>query len=180
MGGWNNIKPEVLAEVYLDLDYRKTWDKYMLSHEVIANDKTCDICHHYELRYPWPLSNRDYVYKVQRKSVRHQGKRYEVIMAESVVAAMNYPERKGVIRINTYFQTMCLTADTSGQGCNVLMDYYDDPRGNIPSAVINWAAKTGVPGFIDTLGQACLKYQEAHPRVAEESLDDEEECLEPI
>ncbi|KAF7727994.1 hypothetical protein EC973_006759 [Apophysomyces ossiformis] len=166
IGGWNNIKPEILAEVYLDLDYRETWDNYMLSHQVITNDSSetdAMVCHHYELRYPWPLSNRDYVYQVQRKTVQHQGKRYEVIMAESVTAAMNYPERKGVIRIDTYFQSMCLTADSSGEGCSVLMDYYDDPKGRIPSTVVNWAARTGVPSFIDTLEQACLKYQQRHP-----------------
>jgi len=38
------------------------------------------------------------------------------------------------------------------------MHYYDDPKGNIPSMIINWAAKTGVPGFLTNMKKACGNY----------------------
>jgi len=38
------------------------------------------------------------------------------------------------------------------------MHYYDDPKGMIPTMIINWAAKTGVPNFMTTLEKACANY----------------------
>lgn len=38
------------------------------------------------------------------------------------------------------------------------MHYYDDPRGMIPTMLVNWAAKTGISSFMSTLISACHNY----------------------
>ncbi|KAJ8036397.1 Phosphatidylcholine transfer protein [Holothuria leucospilota] len=40
------------------------------------------------------------------------------------------------------------------------MHYYDNPKGLIPTWLINWAAKTGVPAFLDSMTKACMGYKE--------------------
>ncbi|KAI7904075.1 uncharacterized protein BX663DRAFT_471185 [Cokeromyces recurvatus] len=167
-GGWDDVEADILAHVYLDLEFRKKWDKNMQSHQyfqVTTSTKENDYNgNHFEMKYPWPLANRDYVYTIERKIVKdkNEGKEYQVILGESLPS--NYfPERKGVIRIDTYMQNICITSTENGKGCIVFMDYFDDPKGNIPKSLINWAAKTGVPTFINNLKAACQEYKKEHP-----------------
>uniref|UniRef100_A0A1I8JKQ7 PCRF domain-containing protein n=1 Tax=Macrostomum lignano TaxID=282301 RepID=A0A1I8JKQ7_9PLAT len=39
-------------------------------------------------------------------------------------------------------------------------EYYDDPRGSIPTMLINWGAKTGVPGFLSMMQKAVNQRQQ--------------------
>lgn len=38
------------------------------------------------------------------------------------------------------------------------MQYYDDPRGNIPTAIINWAVSSALPKMLNDLHKACKNY----------------------
>lgn len=134
IGGWPDVKPSILAHVYLDLEFRKKWDKNMQSHQRFTVETDLEeemhghTGNHFEMRYPWPLANRDYAYTIERKLVREAcGKVYQVILGESLPSTI-FPERKGIIRINTYMQNICITADEEGEGCVVFMDYFDDPK----------------------------------------------------
>ena len=193
-GGWTDIKSDTLAHVYLDLEFRKKWDKNMQSHQYFMvedeqQEKNSHTGNHFEIKYPWPLSNRDYAYTIERKIVKESdGKQYQVILGESLPST-SFPERKGVIRIDTYMQNICITTGEDGKGCSVFMDYFDDPKasilyiiyindinfhdkqGNIPKSVINWAAKTGVPAFISNLKAACQQYEKEHPNGVPLPLD---------
>lgn len=169
IGGWSNVKPDTLAHVYLDLEFRKRWDKNMQSHHrfIVNSEGDSKVGHsgnHFEMKYPWPLSNRDYAYTIERKLVKdtEDGGEYQVILGESLPKS-SFPEREGVIRIDNYMQNICISPSEDGEGCFVFMDYFDDPKGSIPSSVINWAAKTGVPNFIKSLKNACLQYQQENP-----------------
>ncbi|CAO3637024.1 unnamed protein product [Mucor fragilis] len=170
-GGWSDVKSDTLAHVYMDLEFRRKWDKNMQSHQYFKVEDTTTGSeekmnhhdgNHFEMKYPWPLSNRDYAYTIERKVVKESDKEYQVILGESLPST-SFPERKGVIRIDTYMQNICITTGEDGKGCSVFMDYFDDPKGNIPKSVINWAAKTGVPAFIGNLKAACLQYEKEHP-----------------
>lgn len=39
------------------------------------------------------------------------------------------------------------------------MQYFDNPRGSIPTWLINWGASTGVPDFLTKMEKACEGYQ---------------------
>ncbi|GAA5808679.1 hypothetical protein MFLAVUS_002073 [Mucor flavus] len=160
VGGWSNVHPATLAHVYLDLAFRKKWDKNMLSYH-ITQVQSGYTGYQFEMKYPWPLSNRDYAYAMETKMVQDgEGNTYQVILGESLEG---FPEgKKGVIRIDTYMQNICIAAD-GDNGCTVFMDYFDDPKGGIPKSVINWAAKTGIPTFIENLKSACVQYNQENP-----------------
>lgn len=169
IGGWKDIPARILSHVYLDLVYRKTWDKHMISFQDLGSN-----AFHYLIKYPWPMSNRDYIYEIEKKKLQTKdGHRLWAILGDSV----NDPQilakvthEKGVVSIDNYAQRIVI-ADDGANGSKVLMDYFDDPKGNIPTAVINWAAKTGVPGFMKSLHQACVKFENDHPGYEEDSDD---------
>jgi hypothetical protein len=123
IGGWANVKADTLAHVYLDLEFRKKWDKNMKSHQSIDNNN------HFEMKYPWPLANRDYAYTIERKLVQDttDGSEYQVILGESLPSA-SFPEHSGVIRIDNYMQNIFIGPSEDGNGCIVFMDYFDDPK----------------------------------------------------
>ena len=127
IGGWKDIQPETLAHVYLDLAFRSTWDKNMKSHQSFVTD-LMQSGNHFEMKYPWPLTNRDYAYTIERRIVKDSEKNeYQVILGESLPDTC-FPAVKGVIRIDTYMQNICIGPVKQGQGCTVFMDYFDDPK----------------------------------------------------
>ncbi|KAI8080285.1 uncharacterized protein B0P05DRAFT_586920 [Gilbertella persicaria] len=156
IGIWDDIRPDTLAKVYLDLDYRKQWDKNMESYTLF--DFEDEIATHFHMKYPWPLAHRDYTYIIENRIVIRDDKEYQVILGQSLPLDC-YPEQKNVIRIDSYEQHICITSHYNG--CCVLMDYFEDPKGNIPKSVVNWAAKTGVPTFMNNLKNACQQSEKA-------------------
>ncbi|XP_045629012.1 phosphatidylcholine transfer protein-like isoform X2 [Ursus americanus] len=56
-GVLDNCLPAVLADVYMDLDYRKQWDQYVKDlYEKECNGETVV---YWQVKYPFPMSNRD-------------------------------------------------------------------------------------------------------------------------
>ncbi|XP_060127987.1 phosphatidylcholine transfer protein isoform X1 [Zootoca vivipara] len=41
----------------------------------------------------------------------------------------------------------------------VFMSYFDDPGGKVPSWLVNWGTKTGVPNFLIDMEKACHSYR---------------------
>ncbi|CAH1773877.1 unnamed protein product [Owenia fusiformis] len=143
-------------DVYMDLEYRKTWDTYAKElREVQEGDKEGI---YWQVNYPSYLfmSNRDYVYMRQYRVIEKDGKTIHCVLTRSEPFG-NEPERSGVIRVDDYLSYSALTSDGQG-GTKAFMKYYDNPKGNIPTMLINWAAKTGVPGFLSQMQTACKGY----------------------
>uniref|UniRef100_A0A8C5JE55 Phosphatidylcholine transfer protein n=1 Tax=Junco hyemalis TaxID=40217 RepID=A0A8C5JE55_JUNHY len=61
-GGLADIPPKLCADVYMDLDFRKKWDQYVkeLYEETYDGEKVI----YWEVKYPFPLSNRDVSFQV--------------------------------------------------------------------------------------------------------------------
>ncbi|KAG5832993.1 phosphatidylcholine transfer protein isoform X1 [Anguilla rostrata] len=148
--------PELCTEVYMDLAYRKKWDGYVKE----LYEKDCDgqTAIYWEVKYPFPLSNRDYVYVRERRELEPDGRKIWVVLAQSS-SVSQCPEKSGVLRVQDYKQCVAMESDKAS-GTKMFMNYFDNPGGMIPTWLINWAAKTGVPGFIADLQKACKNYPE--------------------
>ncbi|XP_075999387.1 phosphatidylcholine transfer protein [Genypterus blacodes] len=146
--------PELCADVYMDLAYRKQWDGYVK--ELHEKDFDGQKAIYWEVKYPFPLSNRDYVYMRERQDLDMDGRKIWVILAKSstVTPCM---EKSGVLRVKDYKQSVALESD-GGCGTKVFMNYFDNPGGMIPPWLVNWAAKSGVPGFLTDMQKACKGY----------------------
>uniref|UniRef100_A0A3Q0RSU7 Phosphatidylcholine transfer protein n=1 Tax=Amphilophus citrinellus TaxID=61819 RepID=A0A3Q0RSU7_AMPCI len=132
--------PELCADVYMDLNYRKDWDGYVK--ELYEKDFDGQSAIYWEVKYPFPLSNRDYVYVRERRDLDVNGRKIWVILARSS-PEMPCAEKGGVLRVTDYNQSVALESDGAG-GTKLFMNYFDNPGGNIPTWLVNWAAKVSV------------------------------------
>ncbi|XP_062967625.1 phosphatidylcholine transfer protein isoform X2 [Cynocephalus volans] len=163
-GVLRDCAPAVLADICMDLGYRKQWDPYVNDsvpgqqafselYEKECNGKTVV---YWEVNYPFPMSNRDYTYIRQRRELDVEGRKVHVILAQST-SVPQLPERSGVIRVTQYKQSLAIESDGK-KGSKVFMYYFDNPGGQIPSWLINWVAKNGVPNFLKNMEKACQNY----------------------
>ncbi|XP_045155615.1 phosphatidylcholine transfer protein isoform X2 [Echinops telfairi] len=139
----------------MDLGYRKQWDQYVKElYEKDCGDGETVI--YWEVKYPFPMSNRDYVYVRERRELEVEGQKVLVVLARST-ATPQCAEKSNVIRVKQYKQSLAIQSDGK-KGSKVFMYYFDNPGGQIPSWLINWAAKNGVPNFLKDLAKACHNY----------------------
>lgn len=153
-GVLKDCPPALLADVYMDLDYRKQWDQYVK--ELYEKEYDGKIVVYWEVKYPFPMSNRDYVYIRQRRDLDMEGRKIHVVLAQST-SVPQFAERPDVIRVKGYKQSLAIESDGK-KGSKVFMYYFDNPGGQIPSWLINWAAKNGVPSFLNDMAKACKTY----------------------
>jgi len=97
------------------------------------------------------------------RKIEDDGKEYCVILARPADPSNLSPneivkEKNGVVRV-TEFQQFLVCVDNGDGTCHIFMHYFDNPKGNIPTWAINMVAKTGVPGFLKSLEDACNKYK---------------------
>uniref|UniRef100_A0A8C9QE95 Phosphatidylcholine transfer protein n=1 Tax=Spermophilus dauricus TaxID=99837 RepID=A0A8C9QE95_SPEDA len=121
-------------------------------------EKECDgeTLVYWQVAYPFPMYNRDYVYIRQLRELDLEGRKIYVILAKST-SSSQFPERSGVIRVSQYQQRLAIESDGKG-GSRVFMYYFDNPGGLIPSWLINWVTRNGVPSFLKDLEEAYHKY----------------------
>uniref|UniRef100_UPI0037E89885 phosphatidylcholine transfer protein n=1 Tax=Semicossyphus pulcher TaxID=241346 RepID=UPI0037E89885 len=153
-GVLTSCSAELCADVYMDLMYRKKWDGYVK--ELYEKDFSGQNAIYWEVIYPFPLSNRDYVYMRERRDLDVDGRKIWVILARSSPETA-CAEKKGILRVKDYKQSVALESD-GACGTRVFLNYFDNPGGMIPSWLVNWAAKTGVPAFLTNMQKACSNY----------------------
>ncbi|XP_036946017.1 phosphatidylcholine transfer protein isoform X2 [Acanthopagrus latus] len=129
---------------------------YLFYSELYEKDFDGQHAIYWEVKYPFPLSNRDYVYVRERKDLDVDGRKIWVILARSSPETA-CAEKSGVLRVKDYKQSVALESD-GGCGTRVFLNYFDNPGGMIPTWLVNWAAKSGVPGFLTDMQKACSNY----------------------
>ncbi|KAF9275952.1 hypothetical protein BGZ68_010359 [Mortierella alpina] len=147
LGSFPDLPVRYLLRAYTDLDLRKTWDKNMAGWQPLENHRL-----HFTAKFPWPLSPRDYVYELRVQEFKNG---IVCINGKSVVDE-KMPEKAGTVRVDEFRQDVVIQPTDDGKGCNIWFGYFDNPKGDIPSSIINWAAKTGVPGFLNSIRDAGL------------------------
>ncbi|KAG0259721.1 hypothetical protein BG011_002421 [Mortierella polycephala] len=55
------------------------------------------------------------------------------------------PSMNRSVRVEEYRQDVVMVPSEDGKGCHVWFGYFDDPKGHIPSSIVNWATKSGIP-----------------------------------
>ncbi|XP_012640816.1 phosphatidylcholine transfer protein isoform X3 [Microcebus murinus] len=138
----------------MDLDYRKRWDEYV--QELYERECNGQTVVYWEVKYPFPMSNRDYVYTRQLRELDMAGRKICVVLAQST-SVPQLPERQGVVRVKQYKQSLAIESDGK-KGSKVFMYYFDNPGGQIPSWLINMVAQSGVPNFLRDMAKACRNY----------------------
>ncbi|KAG0366049.1 hypothetical protein BC939DRAFT_470389 [Gamsiella multidivaricata] len=145
LGSYPGLPPHYLLRTYTDLDFRKTWDPNMIGWKALKNGRL-----HFVAKFPWPLYPRDYVYELRAQEFEDG----IVCVSSKSVQDESAPENLGIVRVDEFRQDIVIQPTEDGKGCNIWFGYYDNPKGNIPSGAINWAAKSGIPAFLNSLRDA--------------------------
>jgi hypothetical protein len=174
-------------EVYMDLEYRKEWDDLRqqinifeknnkkkkvdekLSSSSLGTNDLQDFEIHWEIKLPWPFSNREYIF--ERNTYEHKYDNMIFLIADNSSVDKDEEiaqetENFGTIRITEYEQTTVFYSDHEDGKCNVYMEYYDDPKGNIPIMLKNWVIRRAAPNFIMNIEKACKEYKAFEKKLA--------------
>lgn len=176
-GVMSDMDPKLCAQVYVDLEYRKKWDTFVLDLDIIKDDDGAQGLY-WCVDFPWPMSDRDYTFIRDMKIIELDGVITYVVLAR-YHRFSSKPEREaeGIIRVDDFKQA-CIMQSDGKVGSKAYMYYYDNPKGMIPTWLINWGAKTGVPQYLSIMRKAVFGYNdflEAKRKEAGlETLDNEE------
>ena len=110
---------------------------------------------HWEVKFPWPMSNRDYVF-VRHKSITDDGRH---ILISKGASHPELQEQSGVVRVDLLRNLMSIEKVSDNQ-LSFQMLYFDDLKGSIPTWVVNWAVSKAVPAFLNSLVNAAKKKRE--------------------
>lgn len=158
----NTVFPDVPAAVLYDVlhdpVYRSKWDHYMLEIKEIGHLNPNNSINYYALSCPAPLKNRDFVIE---SSWLETGNEYMII--NHSVYHNKCPPKKGFVRGTSFltgFVVKSLAQQPGGNGCWLGYVTHSNPKGKLPSWVINRLASGYAPRLIKRLHKACLEYPE--------------------
>mmetsp|Transcript_4339 Transcript_4339/g.6080 ORF Transcript_4339/g.6080 Transcript_4339/m.6080 type:complete len:238 (-) Transcript_4339:69-782(-) len=151
---YDDIDALTLYDVLHDPDYRREWDENMIEGYNIEQIDANNDVGYYSAKIGFGVANRDFV---NERSWRVKEDKEYLIMNHSVVHP-KAPEKKGFVRANS-IQTGYLVR-TQEKGATLAYVTQTDPRGWIPSMVINSVTKQFAPKIVDKLGNAARKYAE--------------------
>jgi len=152
-----DVQPEVLYDVLHDHNYRKVWDDNMIEGIVIEQLDATNEVGYYGARSPSPVGNRDFVN--QRCWRAEPDKGVWVIMNWSVPHS-EYPPKKDFTRAQSILSGYQIRKNPSGAGSLFTYVTQTDPKGWIPSWVVNTVAGKLAPRVSQTLHTVSLAYPE--------------------
>jgi len=151
---FSDLDAWVLYDVLHDPEYRATWDENMIEgYNIEQLDPNNDVGY-YSAKAPATIANRDFV---NERSWRVQDDKEFIIMNHSVIHA-KVPEKKGFVRANSILTGYYVLAKDAG--CTLTYLTQTDPRGWIPTFLVNQVTKTFAPKIIDKLLKAARGYTE--------------------
>lgn len=176
-GELEGLSPAKCFQLYMDIEYRKKWDKeHVVSAQIVATEPSPSTQDHpnsigsqiihWVTKYPWPFKNRDYVYL---REARSRNGSYAVLSKSIDLAETHHAhthshllhdidENHHPVRVNDYSQLVVFRPHPHKLNSSLIfIQYFDNPRGSLPTSVTNWVAKSAIPTFIHNLKKAGIQ-----------------------
>lgn len=122
------ITAEQLADINFDHEYRLKWDSYAKDIRVVrsfvSQDQLAQDLMYWEVAFPWPMSNRDYVFLRHRQVVESSGL---IVLISKGLRSTEVEEVSGVIRVEDLRTFIAIRGGVDG-GCEFSMLYFDDMK----------------------------------------------------
>lgn len=147
VGVVKGVTAQQYAAFHEDLAYRKTWDTN--THTLITlqtPNQHQESVHYSVVSYPFPFSNRDYVY-VQGKRCYDEGSTI-VYVSRSCTHDAKPAQDTRYVRVDAYEGIVVLRTSENGRDCMLYLEYEEDIKMAIPNWVQQWVFKKVVPKFI--------------------------------
>jgi len=148
---FKNTDPLVLYDVLHDPEYRVTWDDHMVEGYNIQQIDANNDVGYYSAKGMFTVSGRDFC---NQRAWRVKGDEY-IIKNHSVIHP-KCPEKKGFVRAWS-FNTGYLIKKND-EGCTIYYYTQTDPKGWIPSSVVNTVTKKFAPKNIYKIEEVASKY----------------------
>jgi hypothetical protein len=120
-----------LTALYCDLNNHKVWMSDIMSATKIKSVSNTDWFTRYEIKFPWPMDNRDAVYHIQLI----QDPSTKIVNITFTSAPDSYPKQKDFIRLDISSGAWKFTPKGNGI-IEIETNGYTDP-GNIPAWIVN-------------------------------------------
>jgi hypothetical protein len=151
----SEVEALVLYDVLHDPDYRKEWDDNMIEGTLIEQLDANNDVGYYSAKSPAALvSARDFV---NQRSWRVKDDKEYLIMNHSVVHPKKPVDDK-FVRANSIKTGYLVRVNPDGPGCILTYITQTDPRGWIPSSLMNTVTRTYAPKIVDKLNKAAKAY----------------------
>ena len=146
--------PEIFVKAaFLDLEYHKEWDVNCIDIAMIDRNDAGVEWVYWEVKYPWPMSNRDYVYS--RKHFVKDDVHFQRSRAEKHPSK---PAKSGKVRVDLYRCDVAVR-DLGNGRCEYGSRAIDDPKSVIPSTILNYIIAKTIPSAMSSLETACNNYE---------------------
>jgi len=146
---FKDVDPLVLYDVLHDPEYRATWDDHMVEgYNIQQIDPNNDVGY-YSAKGMATVSGRDFV---NQRAWRVKGDEY--IIKNHSVKHPKAPEKKGFVRAWS-FMTGYLVRKHE-QGCTLVYFTQTDPKGWIPTFVVNKVTKSFAPKKYSKTWRTCF------------------------
>uniref|UniRef100_H3HCW7 Phosphatidylcholine transfer protein n=1 Tax=Phytophthora ramorum TaxID=164328 RepID=H3HCW7_PHYRM len=153
--GWLPFSADTLFDALMDARYRKSWDKNVHQVHVVEHQHVSDVLY-FALNLPWPLANRDYVY---RRRVKFYPDQTAFVVLCQAAHHANAPSNDVRVRVETCSLRLCIRGvSSSNNACDFHLEYEDDTNFSIPNYVVNMLLHTMMPSFMTELRKACSGY----------------------
>jgi len=150
---FKSVDPLLLYDVLHDPEYRTTWDDHMVEGYNIQQIDANNDVGYYSAKGMLSVSARDFV---NQRSWRVKGDEY--IIKNHSVKHPKAPEKKGFVRAWSFMTGYLIRKHE--QGCTLTYYTQTDPKGWIPTFLVNNVTKKFAPTNIKKLEQTSSKYPE--------------------
>lgn len=153
--GWLPFSADTLFNTIMDIRYRKSWDNNVDDVHVVEHQHVSDVMY-FALTLPWPLSNRDYVY---RRRVKFYPTQNAFVVLYQGAHHADAPVNNTRVRVETCRLRLCIrNVSSSHDSCDFHFEYEDDTNFSLPNYVINMLLYTMIPSWMTKLQKACKGY----------------------
>ncbi|GMF27460.1 unnamed protein product [Phytophthora fragariaefolia] len=155
--GWLPFAADTLFDALMDARYRKAWDSNVHQVHVVEHQHVSDVMY-FAPNLPWPLANRDYVY---RRRVKFYTEQSAFVVLYQAAHHADAPATDVRVRVETCTLRLCIRSmSSSNDSCDFHVEYEDDTNFSIPNYVVNLLLHTMMPSFMKELRKACTGYAE--------------------
>ncbi|CAD5118481.1 DgyrCDS7180 [Dimorphilus gyrociliatus] len=151
----DKISATMLYDTLHDSKYRKLWDRNMIEgYEICCLNPNNDISY-YSISTPSPLKNRDFVLL---RSWLDIGR--EIFIINHSVNHASVPTKKNFVRGLSFITGYYIVPDGKPEekGCTLNYVTQSDPKGKLPTWVVNKLSKFVAPKIVKRLTKAALAY----------------------
>lgn len=155
IASYSDVEPEVVYDVLHDHYFRREWDTSMIEGSIVEQIDGFNEVGYYAAKIPFSLvTNRDFC---NHRAWRVFPERNEWVIFNNSVVHNGCPERKSFVRGKSIISGYLLRRKEGG-GTTVTYYSHADPKGWLPSFLVNWVMTKFAPSTVTSLHAASINY----------------------